>query len=204
MSITPQEVYAALQQIKLLDLNRTRKDVARLARRKHRPNSKYKPLNMTRDNVSRAKGKRFSGVFGKIANPTTGWKPVTSRLSRLYPKVSKLLFNYVRQHAPRDFVFDSITINHNLQCKRHVDRKNAPISFITAVGDYKGGELVLEDPRTKRRKTCNTRHRFLMYDGKNWPHWNNLIRGDKYSIVAYNRYGKGRAKTDETFTPYFV
>ena len=32
----------------------------------------------------------------------------------------------------------------------------------------------------------------LLYDGKNWAHWNKPINGDKYSIVAYYRYGKGR------------
>jgi hypothetical protein len=204
MTITPSDVYDALKTVKFIDLNKTRKDVNLLNSRKRKYNTRQKTLNMTRDNISSRRGTRFSGVFGKIANPMTLWKPADSRLTKRYPKISNLLFDYVRQNAPKDFVFDSITINHNIKCKRHVDRKNSPISFITSVGDFTGGELVIEDPKTKKRRAYNTKHRFLMYDGRNWAHWNNKIRGDKFSIIAYNRHGKGRSDTQKSFAPYFT
>ena len=201
--VTAKEIYEALKTVKLIDLNKTRKDTEKLNKRKNRK-TKHKALNMTRDNVSSLRGKKISGIFGKIANPTSNWKPVDSKLTRTYPKVHKLLFKYIKENAPKGFKFDSITINHNLKCKKHVDRKNAPVSFITAVGDFTGGELVIEDPKTKKTTTYVTKNKFLMYDGKTWRHWNNKINGDKYTVVAYNRHGKDRHEKKETFEPYYV
>ncbi len=190
MTITSNEVYNALKKIKLIDLNKTSKDTKRLNKRKKKPTRKA--LNMVRNKISSKDEPRYSGVFGKIMNPTSKWKPVKSALSKKYPKVHRLLFNYIKENAPKDFKFDCITINHNLKCTKHKDSRNSPVSLITAVGDYKGGELVLEDPNTGKTMTYNTKNKFLLYDGKNWAHWNKPIIGDKYSIVAYYRYGKGR------------
>ena len=78
---------------------------------------------MLRDNVSKPVGTRFSGVFGKTISPKFGWKPMDSKLTRKYPHVHKLLFKYIKQNAPKGFRFDAITINHNLKCKKHVDKK---------------------------------------------------------------------------------
>ena len=202
MGVSSTQVYEALKGIKIIDLNKTRKDVKRLNARTNRT-SKYKSFQSVRDNVSSTRGKRLSGVFGKIANPTSNWKPVDSRLTRLYPKASKLVFKYMREHAPKGFTFDSITVNHNLKCKRHQDSKNAPASFITAVGDFTGGELMIENPKTKNRHKYITKNKFLVFNGKNYPHWNTPIHGDKFTLVAYNRHGSGRGD-NHFFEPYYV
>ena len=202
MPITPEQVYEAIKGIKIIDLNKTRKDVKRLNSRPNKT-SKFKSFQSVRDNVSSSRGKRLSGVFGKISNPTSHWKPVDSRLTKMYPKASRLVFKYMKDRAPPGFKFDSITVNHNLKCKRHTDSKNAPASFITAVGDYTGGELMIEDPKTKKRIKYVTKNKFLVFNGKNYPHWNTAIKGDKYTLVAYNRHGSGRG-TNDFFKPYYV
>lgn len=192
MSPKPEDIYTALKVVKFLDLNKTRKNVVKLNARSIGKKPTRKALDMVRDKISSSKKARFSGVFGKIANPTSKWKPVQSALSRKYPKVHKMLFAYVKANAPPGFKFDCITVNHNLKCKKHVDSKNSPVSLITAVGNYTGGELCLQDPKSKKIKVCDTKNKFLLYNGKEWKHWNKTIKGDKYSIIAYYRYGKGK------------
>jgi len=194
---SPDEIYELLKTVKFIDLNKTVKNTTRLnARTGKKP--KRKSLNMTRSKLSLKNKPRFSGVFGKTMNPTSKWKPVPSALSRKYPNIHKKLFSYVKAHVPPKFKFDCITINHNLKCTKHIDSKNAPISLITSVGAFTGGELMLENPRTKEKLMKDTRNKFLLYNGKEWYHWNKPIKGDKFSIVAYNRHGKNRDQIEAT------
>lgn len=203
MAPTSKQIYEALKGVKFIDLNKTRKNVKKLDARSIDKKPTRRALDMIRNKISSEKATRYSGVFGKTMNPTSKWRPVPSALSRKYPKIHKMLFSHVKAHAPKGFKFDCITVNHNVRCKKHTDSRNSPVSLITAVGNYNGGELCLQDPKTKKIQMFDTKNKFLLYNGKEWPHWNKPIKGDKYSIVAYYRYGKGRNNIPPT-TPKII
>jgi len=203
ISATAKEIYEALKTVKFIDLNKTKKNTKRLDARNKSRKPTRKALDMVRNKISSEKGTRYSGVFGKTMNPTSKWRPVPSALSKKYPKINRMLFAYVKARAPPGFKFDCITINHNVKCKKHTDSRNSPVSLITSVGNYTGGELCIQDPKTKKIQAFDTKNRFLLYDGKSWPHWNKPIKGDKFSIVAYYRYGKGRNNIPPT-TPKWI
>ena len=105
-----------------------------------------------------------------------------SVMARKYPHVEHLLKEYARQHIP-DFPYTTITINHNLKCKKHLDTSNHGASAITSVGEFTGGQLNIASGDTYEK--FDTRHRFVIYDGGRCMHWNDDIVGDKYSIVYY-------------------
>ena len=123
-----------------------------------------------------------SCVFGLVTSPKWGWDVRPSVMARKYPEVERLLREYAREHIP-DFPYTTITVNHNLKCKKHLDTSNHGASAITSVGDFTGGELNIATGDTHIK--FDTHNRFVVYDGGRCAHWNEDIIGDKYSIVYY-------------------
>lgn len=121
-------------------------------------------------------------VFGISQSPAWKWDVRASKMAQKYPAVDQLLRAHAARHFPW-FEYTTITVNHNLKCKPHVDRGNAGTSIITSVGNFTGGELNIKHGSGVER--FDTRDRFLMYDGARWEHWNEPIVGDKYSIVYF-------------------
>tara|TARA_X000000950_G_scaffold181227_1_gene219758 strand:+ start:34921 stop:35586 length:666 start_codon:yes stop_codon:yes gene_type:complete len=144
-----------------------------------------------------------SCVFGLTCSPAWKWDVRPTKLAREHPDVDNLLHEYARVHFP-DFRYTTITINRNLQCRRHVDTLNNGPSVLTSVGDFTGGELNIET-EDGRQHTFDTKGRFVMYEGARWPHWNNPICGEKFSIVYYKDarvlgHVRGRFKDDSRFS----
>ena len=176
-------VLAALESIKIPDLKK-RKFSAEAMRANRLIEHLRRPGLTT--------GPRRSAVFGLTISPGSAqpWKPMPSSMSRRHPDVHRLLFAYVKGHAPKGFTFDCVTVNHNVKCSKHVDTRNIVSgSLITSMGQYTGGELCMKSPVTGKVQCFDTRRGWLLYNGARWPHWNRPIRGTKYSVVAYNRHG---------------
>ena len=56
---------------------------------------------------------------------------------------------------------------------------------------------MLEHPETGVKKTFDKHGKWVIYDGSKFEHWNNPIKGDKYSLVFYSRWsslGKDQKK----------
>ena len=79
-----------------------------------------------------------------------------------------------------------LTLNRNVTCLRHKDKRNVGQSYIAFFdGDvpFRGGELVVEEPEGNRViAEKNVWHRF---SGKEHFHYNLSHAGEKLSIVAY-------------------
>ena len=81
------------------------------------------------------------------------------------------------------FKFDTITLNKNLVCKKHVDSFNKSNSYILFLGDYVGCELHNEEG-----KIMNNSKRFYYFNGR-IPHWNTpLESGTKYSMIFFQKH----------------
>ena len=95
-----------------------------------------------------------------------------------YPLVYEALKKIIKAIDP-DFEYNSITLNHNFKTLPHYDKSNKSPSLIVALGDYTGGELVIED--CKFDICCKP----LIMNGGVSKHWTNDFVGERYSIVYY-------------------
>ena len=79
-----------------------------------------------------------------------------------------------------------LQINKNVSCARHRDNRNASdFSWIMLLGDFDGGELVVEEPEGDRViSEKNVWHKFC---GRDHVHYNLPHTGTKFSVVAYSK-----------------
>ena len=94
-------------------------------------------------------------------------------------KLFKLAVEYGLKNLPKDFVFSTITINYNLRCIPHKDGGNAGISCLTTLGNYEGGELVIE------KTEWDIKHKPLIFNGGSCLHATAPFVGDRWSVVYY-------------------
>ena len=95
------------------------------------------------------------------------------------------VLEHVQTMLPAWFVpgeFFGVTLNRNVCCAPHKDKKNVGETGIMYLGDFEGGALLLEDGR--RFEERGVWHR---YDGNKVLHWNEeIIAGTKYAVVIHN------------------
>jgi len=103
-----------------------------------------------------------------------------SKNCQKYPELYEELKNAIKIIAP-DFISDSITINHNLKCKRHIDGRNVGDSIIVGLGNYEGGELKVED------KIYDINQKPLKFNGSKLYHETLDFKGDRWSIIWFRK-----------------
>jgi hypothetical protein len=121
-------------------------------------------------------------TFGHARQLFTKNAPLVAKLpNRKYPEVLKLLEKVALHYFP-DFSYDTITLNHNIQCLPHYDGRNVGESFIIGFGEYTGGELVIEG------QEFDIRYKPLLFNGASMKHWSNQWKGDRWSAVYYCKF----------------
>ncbi len=75
-------------------------------------------------------------------------------------------------------------VNRDFNGVPHVDKNNVGLSWALSLGDFTGGELVIEteDPRVLACHT--TKRRPVIFDGHR-PHWVLPYEGRRYSVILY-------------------
>jgi len=109
-----------------------------------------------------------------------GNQVIESSKNKKYPELYEELKNAIKIIAP-DFISDSITINHNLKCKRHKDGRNVGDSIIVGLGNYEGGELKVED------KIYDINQKPLKFNGSKLYHETLDFKGDRWSIIWFRK-----------------
>jgi FkbM family methyltransferase len=104
-----------------------------------------------------------------------------------YAEVYKLLKEIIKEYDDK-FEYTSIIINKNKKSMIHKDKNNIFKSYIFAVGNYKGGELMIENWKTGKITKNNIKNKILKFDGCKNNHWVNDFTGERYSIVYYSLY----------------
>lgn len=127
-------------------------------------------------NNRRISGFGKSQAFGKIYRHWRG-VGVCSNTAK-YPEIWDELQAIQKKYFP-SFEYDGIQINHNYQSIPHKDKNNTGLSLIISWGDYSGGELCLDTG-----EIVDTRSPFY-FNGNANVHWNNPIKGTKYSIIFF-------------------
>ena len=92
----------------------------------------------------------YSMVLGWVKQPFHTPAYHLSKLHNEQPEMFELLCRFVWEHDPT-FTFSSITLNKDLQCPPHVDANNVGPSLIIGLGNYDGGELVVEGKKYESR-----------------------------------------------------
>jgi len=98
--------------------------------------------------------------------------------NRKYPELYEQLKTLINQIDPH-FDYDCITLNHQFKCRPHYDKNNKSPSLIVGLGDYEGGELVVEG------EEFDIRHNPLMFNGGKCKHWTLEYIGDRYSVIYF-------------------
>ena len=127
---------------------------------------------------------RIPGLKGgrnvtKYYTQSEGFSRNNKGMTKLREKIEAILPDwFVPDERSGHFV---ITINKDVTCYPHRDALNSGDQALLYLGDFTGGELVLEDGTV----LSETRvwHRF---NGKELLHWNLPHKGTKYSIIAAN------------------
>lgn len=84
---------------------------------------------------------------------------------------------------------NAYTVNKNLQCKMHTDKANVGESTIVGMGDYTGGELLLEskkDGDVSKVSGIDIKYRPFTFDGHTTTHGTAPFVGTRYSIIFYS------------------
>ncbi len=83
----------------------------------------------------------------------------------------------MRTYDP-DFKYTTIQVNKNIQSPPHVDKNNVGDSYIIGLGEYTGGDLVIEG------EAHDIQYTFLRFDGR-LAHWVTPFKGTRYSLVFF-------------------
>lgn len=125
-----------------------------------------------------------SQCFGVVRRGPYGIGEVNN--NEKHPELYRLLRKLGDEIVP--FGYDAIQVNHNYQTLPHRDKNNYGHSVIVSLGNYKGGNLVINN------ESHSTHLHPLVFNGSLLEHYNTEIEGDKYSIVFFrNRPSKRQA-----------
>lgn len=113
---------------------------------------------------------RFNGIIG------------LSHFTKKYPHIYKEV-KRIGKLIGTDA--ESIHLNHNVVCPRHLDANNIGESILVSFGDYTGCNIVVEDV------VYDTFCQPIQFNGSTMIHYNtNDLKGSKYSLVFFDRNGK--------------
>ena len=118
------------------------------------------------------------GIVNQPFNKYKGLSKFTERHPELYSALCKL-----HDAIDPDHKFCSITVNKNVLCKPHKDRRNDGVTMIVGIGDYIGGELVIDDLRV------DIKYKPYYFNGSLHTHYNLPWTGDRWSIMYYGLRG---------------
>ena len=122
--------------------------------------------------TSRIESDRFPGYYN-------------TKLKTNYPVFQEFLDEFSYFYLPESFKWSSVTINKNFKCKPHKDGSNIGLSYIVGLGDYKGGNVIVEQ-EDGSVKFLDIRHKPCGFNGSELTHYTSDFRGDRYSVVFYN------------------
>jgi len=118
--------------------------------------------------------------------------------NKKYPEAWKLLKEYAKFICPADFNYSMITVNKNVCMKKHLDSKNAGISYLTCFGDYEGGGLYIYPDQTKdERILFDTKNHVISFNGSKMPHETEPFNGSRFTLVFYSQLMKNKVRDPE-------
>lgn len=151
------------------------------------------PINKTRTNIFKEGDTCYEGfVAGYVRERfrgvnKRGYSLALKKNPKKCQRAYELAVKLGEEINDDDFKFTSIQFNKNYQIAKHIDRFNAGKSYIIALGDYEGGELLVyfegkDSPPTK----VDIKNKFFTFDGYKYYHEVAPFTGNRISLVYYS------------------
>ena len=154
--------------------------------------------NKTKRKMIKLDANSYSHIFGQW---TYGGMQGVTKATRRWPQIARFLNGVVHAHAPSEFTWNSVLFSSSAGASVHKDHGNAKdsMSFALTVGDFKDGQLWLEDPNVsseeavvrvgpngKRLKgrAVSTHNKAIVFNPRNL-HCILPFTGRRFSIVAF-------------------
>jgi hypothetical protein len=125
-----------------------------------------------------------SGSFSVGAMP--GDKCTQPKANSLFPELMRAAFELELAIRPDREPSSTIAINRNAQFRPHIDSgagAGQSTSLIVGLGNYTGGELVVEGEER------NIRYQPLEFNGWKQRHWTMPFQGERFSLVWFTPKG---------------
>jgi hypothetical protein len=126
--------------------------------------------------------------------------------NKKYPELFKSIIEYGNAILPTGFKYEIITINKNLKAKKHTDKFNTGLGFITMLGNYTGGGLYIY--QNGKPVLYDTHNALIGFNGALYPHRTQPFKGTRYALIFYKQVGEtvkgthmeGSGFTDDALT----
>jgi len=137
------------------------------------------PITTSRKNISEEGVQAFTlGDVNYRGQEAVNFKTRgPSRYNKKFKSLYLALRRLIKWYDPT-FKYTTIQVNKNVFCNPHVDKNNVGPSYGLAIGDFIGGNLVVEGT------PYNIHDRFLQFDGTK-GHWITPFQGTRYSIIWF-------------------
>ncbi len=153
--------------------------------------------NKRRKCINSQKGKTLSILYGLTHAPMLKqgqWRTKDPNSCRFFtkarmefPHIQDILEEFSSLYFPKNFKWNSVTMNKNLKCKAHYDKTNVGDSILIGLGDYTKGELKIED------KIYNTWNEKIIFNGATQKHETMDWVGNRYTLIFFytKKYSTG-------------
>jgi len=146
------------------------------------------PKNSDRKSTIGASARTVSlGLVHRLCTKYHGY----SRFTERHPKLWKLLCDYGK-HLGCDFT--TVTVNEDVQCLPHRDRKNVGLTTIVGLGDYTGGELYVKSADGKRVSKVCVKGKPYKFNAYMSDHWTAPFTGKRYTLMFYRKRKSSKLK----------
>jgi len=109
------------------------------------------------------------------------------------PELFKTILEYGNLILPTGFEYSVITLNKNLEAKKHKDGGNNGLGCITFLGDYTGGGLYIYDDKDEP-KLYDSHNVVIAFNGARLAHKTEAFKGERYAIIFYQQKNKYKIK----------
>jgi len=99
-----------------------------------------------------------------------------------YPHMMKLFNKFIDCHMP-SFKFESVYVNKNTVCKKHIDSKNCSNTLLVGVGNYENGFTILYEDEDGIE--FDIKETSLLFNGSKIYHSSTDFSGTRYSLVFF-------------------
>mmetsp|Transcript_26061 Transcript_26061/g.58735 ORF Transcript_26061/g.58735 Transcript_26061/m.58735 type:complete len:261 (+) Transcript_26061:1653-2435(+) len=148
-------------------------------------------------NSSRSPYSYVEGEGGASGSFSVGFMPgnrAQPKHNQAFPALTRAAFELERALYPNRPPSSTIAVNRNAQFRPHTDKgagSGQSTSLIVALGDYTGGQLMVEGEKN------DIRYQPLEFDGWTQRHWTLPFAGERYSLVWFTPLGcEGRYGLD--------
>ncbi len=133
----------------------------------------------------------FSALYGYTnvgyLSPTKSRVKISDRvfetsLKTQRPDLQEKFQELVDKFCPEPFEVSMVQINCNWQSPKHKDGGNQDESWIIGLGDYEGGELIIDYDMPQE---FDIKNKFLKFNGAKYFHYTNPWKGNRYSLVFF-------------------